>query len=213
MPVLEQLSPTDIIEQIRRASEAGDEIMEMAVAVGTDAARTADTQRVVIGELARLLTVRYNEGTIEAFSKACGLQAVTVRTYRAVVRTFTFDTAYRFAVEDGVPWIVLRDAARYYGSEPDKAVAFVEDAASKRKSIEEAQADLATVSGKPPKPRVLLNGYEADIVHINYERGTVTFLIGDGVQKLVDSDPEHVTLTVTEAVRVAAAAAGGGVAS
>jgi hypothetical protein len=208
-----ELTVADLIAQIQRASDAGEEVIEMCITVGSDAARTADVQRVVIGELARLLTVRYGEGTVETFAKGCGLKTVTVRSYRVVVRTFTFATAYRFTVEDGVPWVILRDAAHGFGGDTERAMAFVEDAADKRKTVIEAQRDLAIANGKPPKPRVLLNGYEADIVHINYERGTVTFLIGDGVQKLVDSDPEHVMLTVTEAVRVAAAAAGGGVAS
>jgi hypothetical protein len=194
--------------------DAGDALYELAIAVGQQRREQADAARVELGEIARRLTVRWGDSTLERYGKDIGVSDRTLRDYRQVVRTLTYGAARQF-VTDGVPWKVILLSTRYFPDTPGAAQSFLETAARDHMTIDEAAHALASTSasGKPPKPRVLLNGYEADIVHINYERGTVTFLIGDGVQKLVDSDPEHVTLTVTEAVRVAAAAAGGGVAS
>jgi hypothetical protein len=89
------------------------------------------------GTLHGLTRVRYKAGSLGTCSEPRGLQPATVRAYRAVVRALTFDRAYRCAVDDGVPWIVLRDAVPYCGSEPEQAVAFLDQAAQG----EHAQAD------------------------------------------------------------------------
>jgi hypothetical protein len=200
------------LDTVLRAADAGEEVYEMAVALGQDASRDADECRLVLGTLAAAVSTRYNEGALQTFAKDVAVSYSSLREYRHVVRYYELTRA-RQMLADGAKWAIMRDAARHYPATPDEASAFVATAIRDNMTHDEALYALARNTGKPPKPRVLLNSYEADIVHINYERGTVTFLIGDGVQKLVDSDPEHVTLTVTEAVRVAAAAAGGGVAS
>jgi hypothetical protein len=200
-----EVTVAELIAQIQRASDAGEEVIEMCITVGTDAARTADVQRVVIGELARLLTVRYGEGTVDTFAKGCGLKTVTVRSYRVVVRTFTFDTAYRFAVEDGVPWVILRDAAHCFGGDTEQAVAFVEDAADKRKTIKEAQRDLAIATGKPPKPRVLLE-MPVTVSRVDTERGVIVLSdLGDGVWELAGRMGATLMLRVTDMQQIAEA--------
>jgi hypothetical protein len=216
MPVLEQLN------EIATLAERGEEVMEMAIAAGQQAARDGDNSRAAIGALAEVLCRRYSEGTLETFAKNIGVKARTVRSYRAVVGYYSFAHVCNL-LEQGAAWSLLRETAQAYPDQPAAADAFLERALDAHMTIEEAERELALDAGRVRSPSL------ADELAATLARVLDAV---DGVPALLEHAAEceswrpsaewHVikayrakAQAIRDALRprVAAAAAGGGVAS
>jgi hypothetical protein len=194
------------LESINAAADTGAEILDMALALGQFVARGSDISRAVLGALADTLTIRYNEGTLAEFAKTVGVEARTLRDYRQVVRLLGFGATRRF-ISGGVPFKVMLHAARYYPEDAAAASAFLATAERYQYSIAEAQRELATRHGQPPRPRVLLD-MPVTVSRVDTERGVIVLSdLGDGVWELAGCMGATVMLRVTEAIRDALAAA------
>jgi hypothetical protein len=94
-------------------NDAGDALYELAIAIGQKRREQADTARVELGEIARRLTTRWGDETIERYAKDIGIAGRTLRDYRQVLSLLTFGAARQFVI-DGVPWKVMLLASRYH---------------------------------------------------------------------------------------------------
>jgi hypothetical protein len=175
------------LESINAAADTGAEILDMALALGQFVARGSDISRAVLGALADTLTVRYNEGTLAEFAKTVGVEARTLRDYRQVVRLLGFGATRRF-ISGGVPFKVMLHAARYYPEDAAAASAFLATAERYQYSIAEAQRELATRHGQPPRPAVLVPDQDAVVYGIDYAHGRATLVLGDGINKLAEGE-------------------------
>jgi hypothetical protein len=134
-------------------NDAGDALYELAIAIGQKRREQADTVRVELGEIARRLSTRWGDETIERYAKDIGIAGRTLRDYRQVVSLLTFGAARQF-VQDGVPWKVMLLSARYHADSAADALAFLETAARDHMTIDEAERALVLDSrdGAPKAP-------------------------------------------------------------
>lgn len=145
------MSLLDQLNQIATLAERGEEVMEMCIAAGQQAAREGDNSRAAIGALAEVLCRRYSEGTLETFAKNIGVKARTVRSYRAVVGYYSFAHVCNL-LEQGAAWSLLRETAQAFPDQPDAADAFLERALDAHMTIEEAERELALDTGRVKAP-------------------------------------------------------------
>lgn len=145
------MSVLDQLNHIATLAERGEEVMEMCIAVGQQAARDGDNSRAAIGALADVLCRRYAEGSLETFAKNIGVKVRTVSSYRAVVRYYSYAHLCNL-LEQGAAWSLLRETAQAYPDNPDAADAFIETALDQHMTIEEAERALALATETPRKP-------------------------------------------------------------
>lgn len=145
------MSVLDQLNEIATLAERGEEVMEMCIAVGQQAARASDANRAAIGALAEVLCRRYSEGELATFAKNIGVKVRTVSSYRFVVRYYSYAHVCSL-LEQGAAWSLLRETAQAYPDDPAAADAFIETALDQHMTIEEAERALAQETGREPKP-------------------------------------------------------------
>jgi hypothetical protein len=194
------------LNEIATLAERGEEVMEMAIAAGQQAARDGDANRAAIGALAEVLCRRYSEGMLETFAKNIGVKARTVRSYRAVVRYYSLAHVCNL-LEQGAAWSLLRETAQAYPDQPDAADSFLERALDAHMTIEEAERELALDTGHQPRPRVLLE-MPVTVSRVDTERGVIVLSdLGDGVWELAGRMGATLMLRVTDMQTTIVAAA------
>jgi hypothetical protein len=193
-------------------NDAGDALYELAIAVGQKRREQADTARVDLGEIARRLSVRWGDGTIERYAKDIGVADRTLRDYRQVVSLLTYGAARQF-VQDGVPWKVMLLSARYHADSAADALAFLETAARDHMTIDEAERALVLESA--PKAPSLADALAAKLARVLDAVDGVPDLMERAASNLEwegvdDSDPDsviHVLRHRAQAIRDALAGA------
>jgi hypothetical protein len=155
-------SDLDTFIQHDERNDAGDALYELAIAVGQKRREQADTARVDLGEIARRLSVRWGDATIERYAKDIGVADRTLRDYRQVVSLLTYGAARQF-VQDGVPWKVML-SARYHADSAADALAFLETAARDHMTID--QAERALVLDSAPKAPSLADALAAKLARV-----------------------------------------------
>jgi hypothetical protein len=146
-----------------RNDAGGAALYELAIAVGQKRREQADTARVDLGEIARRLSVRWGDATIERYAKDIGVADRTLRDYRQVVSLLTYGAARQF-VQDGVPWKVMLLSARYHADSAADALAFLETAARDHMTID--QAERALVLDSAPKAPSLADDLAAKLARV-----------------------------------------------
>lgn len=181
------MSVLDQLNQIATLAERGEEVMEMCIAVGQQAARDGDTNRATIGALADVLCRRYSEGELATFAKNIGVKVRTVSSYRFVVRYYSYAHVCSL-LEQGAAWSLLRETAQAHPDDPDAADAFLETALDQHMTIEEAERALAKDARRDKAPS-LADALAAALAKMREVMDGVPEMLESGAAAIVELIP------------------------
>jgi hypothetical protein len=199
---------------------------ESLVSAGQDLAITNAKNKARLGELVNVVTERYGDQRVDDYSKDISegdISARTLRSYRFVVAYYEGSAHVCRYIDQRVGWSVLRDTASHFGdSGKDDAAAFLEHVMSSGiTTYKETMRALKGTDGAPKAP-TLADELAATLAKMREVMAEVPEMLDTGAAFIMSAG--HVSTaqamfdmadTIRDALRprVAAAAAGGGVAS
>ncbi len=121
---------------------------------GRAAQTNMDEARWIIGDLALAVKKQYREDRLKDFADEINVERARVKEYRTVCRFYEKAARASFLADrPNLTYSHLRDAMRL--SDPDRAYAFLEEAAANTWTVGTARLKLQERLGKPVPPKTL----------------------------------------------------------